>query len=325
MLNVIPGNIFISVACYRDPEVIPTVKDAFEKAKFKSNIIFGVYAQMSDEDPTLEFNSIPREQLRLLVKPHTNARGPSYARYIIYNKLYKGEMFYLQIDSHSRFVIDWDEQLVEMLLSLKANSVISTYPKGYDLNKSHILPAYTTSNVLKLKKIRNGVPVLTSSIERLTKPKRNYFWAAGYSFCYGAIFKIVPFDPNLKNLFWGEEFLVSLRFFTKGINIYTPHKNIVYTLWSRNYRHTFWELKKIIGSKFEIYGFLSFLRLIEIGKLFPNDLFKEKITIDLDKYGVGDRRTIEEYYKRTGIDNLLKNENYENIISKNYFSLKNEI
>ena len=54
MKNIL-GDIFISIACYRDPEVIPTVKDAYDKSKYKKNLIFGVYAQMSDEDKNLDF------------------------------------------------------------------------------------------------------------------------------------------------------------------------------------------------------------------------------------------------------------------------------
>lgn len=320
----IPGDIFISIACYRDPEVIPTVKDAYEKAKYKSNLVFGVYAQMGEDDPKLDFSFIDPKQMRLLVKSNLKARGPSYARYIIYNKLYKNELFYLQIDSHTRFIPNWDEELVEMLLSLKANSVISTYPKGYHLN-SNVLPDSKSMNVLKLKKIKDGIPILTSVTEILSAPKRNFFWAAGYSFCYGAIFKFVPFDPHLKNLFWGEEFLMSLRFFTNGIKIFTPNKHIVYTLWTRDYRHTFWELKNIIGSKFQIYGFLSVLRLCEIGKLYDNDFFKDKISKELDKYGLGSKKTAEEYYEKTGINELIKKEDYDKIISKIYFSLKNEL
>ena len=320
----IPGDIFISIACYRDPEVIPTVKDAYEKAKFKNKIVFGIYAQMNDEDPKLDFSFIDEKQVRLLVKPNVNARGPAYARYIIYNKLYKNELFYLQIDSHTRFIQDWDEELVEMLTSLKANSVISTYPRGYNLN-SNTLSHETSVNILKLKKLRNGIPILTSSVDNLSAPRRNYFWAAGYSFCYGAIFRFVPFDPHLKNLFWGEEFLMSLRFFTHNIKIYTPHKNIVFTLWSRDYRHTFWELKNIIGGKFEIYGFLSFLRLCLIGKLYENETFRERISQEIEKYGIGSKKTVEEYFEKTKMNELIKNENYDKIISRNYISLKNEL
>ena len=319
------GDIFVSIACYRDPEVIPTVMDAYKKAKNPDNIIFGVYAQMGEEDDKLDFSFVRNpNQVRLLVRPNTSARGPAYARYIIYNKLYRNELYYLQIDSHTRFVENWDEELIEMLGNLKANSVISTYPKGYIMGNEN-LPKSKKVNVLKLKKLRKGIPILTSCVRELEKPVRNYFWAAGYSFCYGAIFKIVQFDPYLKNIFWGEEFLMSIRFFTNNIRIYTPHKNIVYTLWSRSYRHTFWELKDKMNGKFEVYGLISFLRLCMISKICEKEIKNydfRKVIEKIDKYGIGEKKTPEEYFSRTNIDSLLEKENYKKIISDIYFSLK---
>ena len=107
-------------------------------------------------------------------------------------------------------------------------------------------------------------PSFIRSPVRLERPEKNLFWAAGFSFCYGAVFKRVPFDPHLKNIFWGEEFLMALRFYTSGIEVYTPDKNIVYTLWDRNYRPTFWELRNIDAKKFDAHGLISFLRLCKI-------------------------------------------------------------
>jgi len=310
--------IFISIACYRDEEIIETILDGYEKAKNKNNLVFGAFIQVAEED--LDMSKIPSKiNIRVLRKDYTKARGPAYARAIIYEKLYQGELYYLQIDSHSRFVEGWDEGLIEMLKSLKANSVISTYPKGYQRGKQ-VYP-YKKVNVLKLKKIRDGIPIFSSAIDMLEKPKRNYFWAAGFSFCYGAIFKIIPFDPYLKNLFWGEEFLMSLRFYTHNVKIYTPHKNLVYTLWSRDYRHTFWELKKVYGSRFEINGFISFLRLCLIAKFNIKEDYDEKVKIEIDKFGIGKKKSVEDYFEKTGIKELIKDLDYDILINKYFNSL----
>ena len=325
MLN----KIFISLACYRDPEITPTIRDAYNKAKNKNLLVFGVYAQMADIDENIDLSFIEnKEQVSLLVKSNTKARGPSYARYIIYNKLYKDELYYLQIDSHTRFSENWDVELIEMHNKLSANSIISTYPKGYQLQHDNILPKSEKMNILKFKKIRDGIPIFnTTTIPQENKPKRNYFWAAGYSFCYGAIFKIIPFDPYLKNLFWGEEFLMSLRFFTNNVKIYSPNRHVVYTLWTRNYRHTFWELKEKMHGKFEIYGFLSFLRLCRIANFIPDNTgffekLEPKFRYEIEKYGVGNKKTISDFYNRIGIKENIEKENYNKIIQNIYFSLK---
>ena len=44
-------------------------------------------------------------------------------------KFYRGEQYYLQIDSHSEFVTSWDEKLIKMVEDAPAEKpVISTYP-----------------------------------------------------------------------------------------------------------------------------------------------------------------------------------------------------
>ena len=43
--------------------------------------------------------------------------------------MFRGEQYYLQIDSHSEFVQDWDEKLIKMVEDAPAKKpVISTYP-----------------------------------------------------------------------------------------------------------------------------------------------------------------------------------------------------
>ena len=57
-------------------------------------------------------------------------------RYIIYNKLYKDELFYLQIDSHSRFIENWDEELITMVKQLQDKGynkpLLTGYVSSYD-------------------------------------------------------------------------------------------------------------------------------------------------------------------------------------------------
>jgi hypothetical protein len=50
------------------------------------------------------------------------------ARYLG-GKFYRGEQYYLQIDSHSEFIQDWDAHLIQMVEDAPAEKpVISTYP-----------------------------------------------------------------------------------------------------------------------------------------------------------------------------------------------------
>ena len=44
------NKIFIQIASYRDPQLVPTIKDCIEKAKYPENLIFAITWQHSLED-----------------------------------------------------------------------------------------------------------------------------------------------------------------------------------------------------------------------------------------------------------------------------------
>lgn len=67
---------------------------------------------------------------------------------------------------------------------------------------------------------------------------------------------------------------MALRFYTSGIEIYTPDKNIVYTLWDREYRPTFWELRNIDAKKFDAHGLISFCDYVKLRDFIIRGLLK---------------------------------------------------
>jgi hypothetical protein len=82
-----------------------------------------------------------------------------------------------------------------------------------------------------------------------------------------------------------------------------------------------------MNGKFETYGFLSFLRLCSIANLLPSNtnLFQKlepKFRDEIEKYGVGNKKTTDEFYFRVGIKEFIAKEDYNKIIQKIYFSLK---
>ena len=82
-----------------------------------------------------------------------------------------------------------------------------------------------------------------------------------------------------------------------------------------------------MNGKFETYGFLSFLRLCCIANFLPNTSnFFQKLEIkfrdEIEKYGVGNKKTVNEFYNRIGIKEYIGKEDYNKIIQKIYFSLK---
>ena len=81
-------SIFVSIASYRDPQLVPTVEDCLAKARYPEQLRFGICWQHGPEERPLLFASDPR--VRLLDVDWRESRGACWARAQIM-KLYAGE------------------------------------------------------------------------------------------------------------------------------------------------------------------------------------------------------------------------------------------
>ena len=132
-VNIKENSIFVSIASYRDDECQKTIKSLFDNAKNKDNCYIGICQQNNfniDNDSLInnEWNC----NIRIIRIPYFEAKGPTYARYLC-SGLWNGEEYYLQIDSHTTFIKDWDEKLINMIKEIKNKKlslkpVISHYP-----------------------------------------------------------------------------------------------------------------------------------------------------------------------------------------------------
>eukprot|EP01035_Chromulina_nebulosa_P039451 gene39451-53336_t len=78
-------------------------------------------------------NACVNNQVRLFNVNESESLGPYMARYLG-AKWYRGENYYLQIDSHSEFVKNWDTKLIGMLQNAPAKKpVLSTYPSEWQI------------------------------------------------------------------------------------------------------------------------------------------------------------------------------------------------
>ena len=66
-----------------------------------------------------------------------DARGPCWARYLI-QQHWEGKQYYLQIDSHTRFVQSWDTKLRQDIKTLPEKSCLSNYVSTYDLKTGQV-------------------------------------------------------------------------------------------------------------------------------------------------------------------------------------------
>lgn len=285
-LNI--DKIFVSIASYKDPEIVPTIKDGMEQAYDLNRIIFGVCLQDTDE----MINEFPFKNHPNVIMANMNfreAKGVSYARRYIQDKLFKNEKYYLQIDSHTRFAKNWDKTLIEQLKSCPSKrSIISTYPNHYsrsDHNKSYL--KNKTLSYIGIDYFSNDNYLMVGGKTIVDSLKRHLWIAAGFIFTYGIWVKEVPYDNRL--YFRGEEDSLTIRSFTFGWDVYCPTVSTVYHCYQNNlleskekYRTLHWEDNKSVNN----------FHLL-------NDLYNG---ISKDGINIGHERSVADFQKTAGIN-----------------------
>jgi [Skp1-protein]-hydroxyproline N-acetylglucosaminyltransferase len=250
--SVSNDKIFVSVVAYRDKECPATIVDLFRKAADPGRVFVGLYTQCdpeTDGDCLLESiagspNGVPKEfenNIREVRQHWREARGPCWARHLA-QKLASDEAYYFQIDSHMRFLQDWDDILIKQLQACCApNPVLSTYPAGYE--RGGPTPDQAPCTMLCASSFGNdGMLRIKGRMlrrQQTNAPIPALFWAAGYSFSYSTMLRDVPYDPGLKFLFFGEEMSMLARLWTSGYDVFAPSETVVFHLWSRDYRPSF--------------------------------------------------------------------------------------
>jgi glycosyltransferase involved in cell wall biosynthesis len=120
--------IFVNVASYRDPECGPTVADLLAKAANPDAITVGLVLQAEPEDHAPVY---PKQVLTLAARA-SESRGVCWARSMGY-RLWDGQDYVLQIDSHMRFTPDWDIKMLGQLARCHSpRPLLTTYPLSYE-------------------------------------------------------------------------------------------------------------------------------------------------------------------------------------------------
>lgn len=291
--------IFISVASYRDDVCSTTLNSIYSNADQPELVFVGICQQNNekeDKDCVRDVELLYPENVRIMRLDYTEARGPCYARYLC-SQLYNREQYYMQIDSHSRFVKHWDTLCKDMIVRLKETStkpIISHYPPQYheypengDSTKHTIVP-----RICKYLFSTNGVLSFAGaeSMEKTEIPYNTAFVSGGFFFCEASFLQEMPYDPTLDFVFVGEEVMQSVRFYTHGWDIFTPTSNIVYHEYIRSEKPKFWTDNKSYSDKEGLKKIKDILGLCE-GECAGGY-----------QYGLGGERSLNDFYEFAGID-----------------------
>ena len=211
--------IFVQIASYRDPELQCTLKDLFEKAKRPENIFVGIchqYDMKGDEDKHLfEIPFSHPEQLRIDNVDYRESQGCCWARNRV-QKLWKGEKYTFIIDAHTRFVKNWDEQIVKIQKKIGDKSILTQWAPNY--NKA--------TNQCE-SKIGNGeLGVCCSRTTIYHNDNINQLsMAVCLHFCFGKS-KIISFSP-IPILQSSDELIFSFFCWLQGANIFVCKDHII--------------------------------------------------------------------------------------------------
>lgn len=266
-------SIYMSLAAFREHLLCQTLKSAFDEAKHPEKLYIGAIVQNcfgndgricrtglqvvgkneQGKDKVQQFDAPPdvngieefcsdsnykhycdKGHIRALYIHDTDALGPAVARYYA-SKLWGGETYFLQMDSHLEFAPNWDVQYIQEVQATKSfpKAVLSAYPPGFQnfgqynggTPGARLCTCQFSANGVESHIIRINVGMHTDP--EASRPTQIAFIAAGFFFAHASFLKDVPFDPYVPWCFMGEEIALSMRAWTAGWNIYAPRQNLI--------------------------------------------------------------------------------------------------
>ena len=296
VVNDAKDKIYVQIASYRDPDVETTIKNMLHTAAKPENLIVGVCDQYGPENKHLPYYD--RENFRVMRMPFYISKGLGWARAMIQTMYFDDAEYTMQLDSHMRFAPNWDKDLIKMIKeSGSKKPIISHYCPAFSKSDDPSLNYLNKTGVLKMYCLRfNDTGTVSfrakhqSKEENTGKPAPSILVSGHFYFTLGKHIREYKYDPNL--YFAGDEVSLATRSWTRGWDIFTPSKNVVWHNYTREERVCHWSDQKV-G-----YGKLHEKSLKKLRQM----LHKEDNGIDLGEYGLGEERSLEEFEKISGID-----------------------
>jgi len=313
--------IFISIASYRDPQLLLTLRDCIKNAKHPENLRFTVCWQHDDTEKLEEFANDKR--FNFIDVPYKESKGTCWARHNI-QTFYKDEQYYLQLDSHHRFVENWDEKCIDMIKFLQKKGhkkpLLTGYIPSFDPDNDPGARIHVPWKMNFDRFIPEGavffLPASIDDFKERTEPVPARFFSAHFVFTLGKWCKEVPYDPDY--YFHGEEISLAVRSYTWGYDLFHSHVVIAWHEYTRKGRTKHWD----DNTQWVKWNEACHSRN---RKLFEMD--GEKRDIDFGPYGFGTKRTLAEYEKYSGLSfkkRAVQKYTLDNNLAPNPYPFKNE-
>ena len=290
--------IFVQIASYRDPQLIPTIKSMLDNAKKPNNLRFGICRQYHPDDKFDVLDEFKDDKrFRVVDVLYSESKGVCWARNLT-QQLYKGEEYTMQIDSHMRFEKNWDDEFIKMIKNLQKKGfekpLLTGYVSSFDPENDPQGRVNVPWRMAFDRFIPEGavffLPETIPGWESLTEPVPARFYSAHFAFTVGKFSEEVQHDPEF--YFHGEEISIAVRAYTHGYDLFHPHKVLVWHEYTRKGRTKQWDDDKDWVNK-------NNLSHKKNRQLFGMD--GEEVTMDFSKYGFGTERTLKDYEIYAGL------------------------
>ena len=299
--------IFVSIAGFQDPILPYTIESALQNAKYKNDIVLGVFDQSKD---VLDYKD--KSNIRYMNCHPKEAKGACWARSKIQKDLFAGEDIFMQVDSHTMFGENWDSDLLakyETCYNWFQKPLLTGYPRGFNVFNGPFLNT-KEKYVFKYCSEEKETPVMTIHLpfaEGLhggqvaksmsdSKYYRGFALSAGFIFVEGKWCQEVPIDPRI--YFSGEESTMALRSFTHGWDLVHAPDVLIWHWYNTDNeslkRELHWEMHE---NDVELKQEKD--RIIENARKIVDEVLSGK---EKGKYGIGAERTLADYAHLSGID-----------------------
>lgn len=231
-----PSNnkIFVSIASYRDPELQFTIDTLLKNADEPDKVSIGLCQQHYPG----QFIRFDNPAIRYVNYRCTDSQGACWARSKAM-KLYRGEEYFLQLDSHIAMVEHWDTLIREQMAMARQMSpnklLFGIYPVAYEIKDGvrTFKDPYAIKTIIKNNKPGELPAGHGAGVNKSPYPTPCPYINAGLMFGDGSFCVECPYDPEI--YFSGEELLNTLKAFTHGYDLFNP---VV---------HLGWHLYKVTG------------------------------------------------------------------------------
>ena len=312
--------IFLHLPAYREPELIPTIKDALAQAKHPERIHFGICRQFNPEDDFDNVDEFRKDsRFHIYDMPYEQAKGLATARAIINEELLTDQEFVLQLDSHHRFTKNWDETLLSWYYDLKN--------EGYNPLLCGYLPYYDPFNDPEARvqepwysEAASFYPHGTIFIRptgfytdwtKLTKPVPARFISGHFCFGPNKWAKEIRHDRDI--FFAGEEINLTVRSYTHGYDLFHPHRVVIWHATMREER-----AGKLVWDDQSKRGEDAWWRENDRGRAKIRKLLRvEENDFDLTGYDLGNVRSLQQYEEYAGIN--FKDKAFQTYTKQNKF------